>query len=320
MKKVVKFFLIGLGLVALPGIAGFIYIESKGIPKYDVAAPDIKIDVTPEKLQRGEKLASMLCASCHMNRETRSLSGRWMTDAPKEFGKIYVPNITQDKTYGIGNWTDGEILYLLRTGIKKDGSYAPPYMAKLPHMADEDIESIIAFLRSDHPMVKPVAVEDHPTEPSFLTKFLCNVEFKPFDMPKEKIPMPDTTNQVELGRYLVYNLECYTCHSADFTKLDMMTPENSKGFMGGGNEPLDNEGNPMVTSNITPDRETGIGDWTKEQFVKAVRFGLMESEPALRVPMIPYTQLTDYEAEAIFAYIQTIDPIKNDLKRSMIED
>lgn len=320
MKKVVRFVLIGLGLIAIPAIAGFIYVQSKGIPSYEVKAPDIKVEATPEKVAKGQKLVSMLCANCHMNRETRSLSGRWMTDAPKEFGKIYVPNITQDPEYGIGNWTDGEIIYLLRTGIKKNGVYAPPYMAKLPHMADEDIESIIAFLRSDSPMVKPAAVEDYPSEPSFLTKFLCTVEFKPFDMPAKKIAMPDTTDQVKLGRYLVYNLECYTCHSADFTKVNMMEPEKSAGFMGGGNKPLDASGNPVLTSNISPDKETGIGSWTKERFVKAVKYGLMENEPALREPMMPYTQLTDYEAEAIFAYIQTIEPLKNEVKRSGIEN
>ena len=64
-------------------------------------------------------------------------------DAPKEFGEIYAPNITKDTQYGIGGWTDAEIMYLLRTGIKRDGSYVPPYMAKLPMLSDEDMASII---------------------------------------------------------------------------------------------------------------------------------------------------------------------------------
>ena len=73
--------------------------------------------------------------------------------------------------------TDSELIYLLRTGIKKDGKYAPPYMAKLPNMADEDIDAIISFLRSDDPMMKADATPDQPCEPSFLTKLLCRVAF-----------------------------------------------------------------------------------------------------------------------------------------------
>lgn len=71
-------------------------------------------------------------------------------------GKIYSQNITQDSTYGIGNWTDAELLYLLRTGIKKDGQYIPPYMAKLTVTSDQDINAIISFLRSDDPWWLPI--------------------------------------------------------------------------------------------------------------------------------------------------------------------
>ena len=139
-----------------------------------------------------------------------------MFDAPKEFGAIYSQNITQDKTYGIGTWTDGELLYLLRTGIKRDGRYAPPWMAKLPNMADEDINSVIAFLHSDDPMVAASLTPDTPCAPSFLAKFLATVAFKPLPFPGHRIEMPDTNNAVELGKYLVFNLECYSCHSADY--------------------------------------------------------------------------------------------------------
>src|SRR5437870_1064819 len=172
----------------------------------------------------------LLCANCHKSDETGKLTGEQMMDAPPQFGKIYSQNITQDKTYGIGDWTDGELLYLLRTGIKRDGKFAPPYMAKLPHMADEDINSVIAFLHSDDALVTASATPDHPCEPAFLTKFLCTVAWKPLKMPDHKIEMPDTANAVAFGKYLLFNLECFTCHSADFKTLDVETPEKSGGF------------------------------------------------------------------------------------------
>ena len=111
-------------------------------------------------MARGTRLAKMLCVSCHFDPATRVLSGRRMADVPPEFGAIYSANITRHQTHGIASWTDGEIVYLLRTGIRRDGRYAPPYMVKLPHASDEDILSIIAFLRSDDPLVAP---NDTPT-------------------------------------------------------------------------------------------------------------------------------------------------------------
>jgi len=320
MKKLLKIGGIVLAIIVLAITTFVVFINVKGIPSYDVPEISYSINPTPEKIARGKKLAVMLCKNCHMNPETQELTGKRMMDAPPEFGTVYSQNITNDKNYGIGDWTDAEIMYLIRTGIKKDGMYAPPYMAKLPNLADEDMEAIISWLRSDDKMMNSKeAVPDRPCEPSFLTKFLSNVAFKPLPMPTEVVQMPDTTNQVELGKYYVTNLECFTCHSEDFKTVNMLTPEATPGFLGGGNLLLNMEGEVMLSSNITKDKATGIGTWNKQRFVKAVRSGIMENEPALRYPMVPYPQLTEYEAGAIYEYLQTVAPLSNPVKRSMIE-
>jgi mono/diheme cytochrome c family protein len=275
------------------------------------------VESSPESVLRGQKLAVMLCANCHMNTETRKLTGKKMLEVPTEFGQIYSANITQDNTVGIGNWTDSELVYLFRTGIKRDGQYAPPYMAKMPLLADDDINAIISFLRSDHDMVVADPTPDQLCEPSILTKILCRVAFKPFPLPSEKIPMPDTTNTLQLGEYLAVNLECFSCHSSDFKTNNYLNPQLSEGYFGGGNQPLDEKGRVMYTPNLTPDDETGIGNWTKEEFVNAVKFGVKKDENALVYPMMPYTLLSDKEAGAIFEYLQTIPPIKNKVERSV---
>ena len=305
-----------IGIVLLAAVAGAAFIAIRGIPTYETGKLDFKVEVTPARVERGKKLATLLCAGCHKDAATGKLTGEQMLDAPPEFGKIFSQNITQDKIYGIGSWTDGELLFLLRTGIKRDGKYAPPYMAKLPHMADEDINSIIAFLHSDDPLVAASATPDFPCEPSFLTKFLATVAFKPLSMPDHKIEMPDTSNAVAFGKYLVFNLECWTCHSADFKKLNAQNPDQTPGFMGGGNKPLNKEGKVMLTQNLTSDNETGIGEWTVERFTNALKNGIMVDQPALRYPMVPYSALTDAEAKAIYEYLRTIPPIKNKVSRS----
>ena len=69
------------------------------------------------------------------------------------------------------------------------------------------------------------------------------------------------------------------------------------------------EGMKFPSRNLTPDETTGIGKWTEEQFIKAVKFGLRDGKPALRYPMLPYSQLTDSEAKAIFTYLKTVPKI-----------
>lgn len=316
MNKILKFTGITIGILVLLILIFIAYLKFSDIPYYEIKKVDYHAESSPQAIERGQKLTLMLCADCHLNVESGKLIGRKMTDAPTEFGEIYSQNITQDKNFGIGNWTDGELLTLLRTGIKKNGQYAPPYMAKLPLMSDEDINAIIVFLRSDNILVNADATPDIPSEPSVLTKFLCKVEWKPFPIPTQKIMMPDTTDTVAHGKYLAQNLDCFSCHSADFKTNNFMKPELSVGYFGGGNQPLDLEGRVMVTPNITPDNETGIGKWSKPKFVNALKNGIVEGDRALQYPMNPYSELSDAEAGAIYDYLKTIAPIKNKVVRS----
>lgn len=315
MKRVLKIIGVILLLIILVIGAGYVYIMSSPIPSYPTADFEYKAETDSLGLERGKKLVSTLCFGCHGNHETGKLTGRPMTDAPPEFGDIYVPNITQDTTYGIGKYSDAELLFLLRTGVKRDGQYAPAYMAKLPKMADEDLASIIAFLNSDDHMVSADATPDRACKPAFLTKMLCRGAWKPYPMPEKPIPMPDTSNQVELGKYLAFNLECFSCHSKSFETNNYLEPEQSEGYFGGGTTLLTPEGNPIVAGNITPHKETGIGSWSSDEFLQAVKFGSKKDEAPLQIPMQPYNLLSDQEILAIYEYLQTVPAIENNVER-----
>lgn len=319
MKKVLRYLLLLLGIVVIAagGFAAFVAI--RGIPKYKAETVQLKIESTPQRVQQGQKLASMLCANCHLDPNTGKFTGREMKEAP-QFGTIYSKNITKHPEFGIGKWTDGELVFLLRTGKKPDGTYLPPYMAKLVNISDEDLYSIIAFLRSDNKWVEADNTRQPDTKPSFLTKFLCNIgAIKPFPFPKNPIIAPDTADKVKWGKYIATaQLECFSCHSKDFAKNDYFTPENSPGFFGGGNTMIGADGKKITTMNITMDEETGIGSWDEETFVKAVKYGqLPNGQPALRNPMVPFSNLTDSEVKAIFAYLKTVPKIKNKVDRGL---
>ena len=167
-------------------IGGFLlYVQIDGIPHYFVEKVTFRADPTPERIERGRKLSNVLCATCHMDPSTRQLTGHHMGDAPEQFGVLYAPNITRHPTKGIGGWTDSELAYLLRTGVRRDGRYTPPYMAKLPHLSDEDLASMHRLPplgRPDGGRLGPQSARRN--QPSFLTKVLCHTVFK-------KLPYPD---------------------------------------------------------------------------------------------------------------------------------
>jgi len=318
MRKFLKAILLIVILLIIVAGAFALYINFRSMPHYAVQEPTIQVEVTSQRVASGHKLASMLCFNCHYNTATEKFSGRELTEAP-QFGKIYSANITQDKNAGIGKWTDGQIIYFIRTGLKPTGEYVPPYMPKLAHIADEDMYSIIAFLRSDDPWVQANTTPSKKLVPSFLTKFLLTIKaFKPFDFPKETIPLPDTTNKVAWGKYIaLYQYECFACHSKDFSTNNYNFPEKSAGFFGGGNEMHQMNGAEIYSQNITPDPETGIGKLSEEDFAKALRTGVLPNgQGELHYPMVQYSGLSDGEVSSIYAYLKTVPPIKNKVERN----
>jgi mono/diheme cytochrome c family protein len=125
---------------------------------------------------------------------------------------------------------------------------------------------------------------------------------------------------VAWGRYLVFAVgDCFVCHSRSFQTLNSKNPEKSADYMGGGNELRDATGAIVRGANLTMDRETGIGTWSKADFVRAVRSGVRPDGRVLRYPMPAFRELTEAEASAIFAYLQTVPPLHKRIERHFDE-
>jgi len=199
---------------------------------------------------------------------------------------------------------------LFRTGIGPDGRFRM-IMPNFVHMSDEDLYSVIAFLRSADPIVQPKGIVSQPQEPSFLGKVLGNTVIKPTPVPTAAVVAPPQAVTPEFGRYLVTGrYKCYDCHSGDLTKTNALEPEQSFGYMAGGSVMRTRDGREIVTRNLTPDPGTGTGSWTEAEFVQAVKFGMSPHGP-LRYPMPKYSLMTDDEAKAIFAYLRTLPPVQH---------
>jgi len=260
--------------------------------------------------EHGKNLVFNICGQCHYNKDAQSFVGEEIRDLPHFMGRVYSANLTNSKRHGIARYTDAELYYLLKTGIAKDGRYVP-YMIR-PTMADADVNDIIVYLRSDDDPVKPNEKVVGRSHLSFLGKLASKIAGKPQPLIKNiKRPSPD--NQVAYGRYLVDIVGCYHCHSKSILGLKYTEPESSKGYMAGGMK-WKIDGYQIRASNLTPDKETGIGNYTKVQFRKAVRDGEAPGNRMLHFPMRRFEHLDDQEIDAIYAYLNTLTPKYHKIK------
>ena len=75
-------------------------------------------------------------------------------------------------------------------------------------------------------------------------------------------------------------------------------------------------------SNLTPDNETGLGEWTEAMFIGAMRTGHHQGEASNRkiLPPMPakhYAQMSDADLQAIWAYLRTVKPVKNEVSPAL---
>ena len=126
---------------------------------------------------------------------------------------------------------------------------------------------------------------------------LCSA-FAPFPALAEPAP-PEV---VAHGKSLVEASDCATCHTAD--------PQRP--FAGG--KRIDTPFGAIYSPNLTPDRETGIGDWSDADFVRALRFGVAP-DSSRYYPAFPYpyfTKFTRGDILAVRAYLSTLTPFRNE--------
>lgn len=301
-------------IVAIALLYGMSVYTSCSVPRYETQPVAFQVGSSPQLIKRGKALVTMMCADCHRDPVTNRLTGKHLTDVPRIMGTLYSKNITQHPTQGIGNYSEGQLAYLLRRGIDHQG-YLSPIMAK-PGIADEDLKAIIAYLKySTDEAVQPAEVESKKSRYSMPAKMAFHLKVKPFDYPKEAVAMPEVSDQGAYGKYMVRMLGCYDCHSKGMASVDKLNPEHSKGYMGGGMKLKGLSGETIYTPNITKDATTGIGNWSKQDFVQAIREGIRPDRSVITYPMPNYKELSQPEAEAIYAYIQTIPAIRNQVKR-----
>lgn len=318
LRKGIKYFV----LIAIVAIVGLLSYVSFALP--DVGDPEnLTIEITPERVERGKYLAHSVnaCMDCHSKRDWTKEAGPIMEgtlgQGGEEFsqkfgfpGKFYSKNITP---YALKDWTDGEIFRAITSGVNKDGKALFPVMPhpKYGKSDREDIYSIIAYIRT----LKPIENVVPESVPDFPMNFIINtIPQKP-----QFVKIPDQSNTVAYGAYILNAASCFTCH----TKEDKGTPLPGMD-LAGGFEFIMPSGGVVRSANITPDSETGIANWTEEMFVNRFKsytdstYKPADIKPGEFNTVMPWTVYGNMKTEdlkAIYAYLRTVKPVKNKVEK-----
>ena len=266
--------------------------------------------VVPDKIGRGEYLLRAGgCVACHTDTAGKGpeLAGGRAFKTP--FGVFYSPNITADPETGIGTWSDDDFLRALKHGRRPDGAFYYPVFPypSYTRLRDEDALAIRAYLRS-RPGVRRTN-RTHELRWPFGWRWLqVGWRFLYFQ-PGEFRADPGRSAELNRGAYLVTALgHCGECH----TPRDWLGGPRAELFLAG---TANGPGGERVP-NITPEKKTGIGGWSRSDIVDLLKSGTKPDYDNVQGGMKDAVEhglkyLTNADLGAIAAYLLALRPIEH---------
>ena len=248
------------------------------------------------------------CACHTVPKGTAHAGGRAF---PIPLGKVYSTNITPSQESGIGSWSDKQMRDSLVKGVRPNGEPLLPVMPFEAYsgMAEEDLKALLAYMKT----LDPARRENLPLNswipfsrslwtPLWL-KFFGRFNPSPATAPKQGL---------ERGRYLVEHVAlCGDCHTP---RNRLGVPNRNLYLAGAKVGPLGQE-----IPNITPDKKTGIGEWSREQIADSLLTAITpDGEPmeGLMAEVIEggYKHMKREDALAIADYLKSIPPVANKIR------
>jgi mono/diheme cytochrome c family protein len=241
---------------------------------------ELKVEGTEAQIERGRHLAAAFCVQCHSTTGEFPMTGGVDVgkDLPVNVGSFVSVNLTPAGP--LRDWSDGEIFRAIRDNVDRDGKRLLLMAGtNVRYISDEDIHSLIAFLRSQEPVEKPSATP--ADRPNLLGMLMTGANLIP-DPPLVEgvVSAPPKAPTAEYGKFMVSFLDCTACHGTDLS---------------GGTSPVSPKG-PSLRA---------VKGWTQEQFIAAFRTGRTPAGEELKPPMPWKTtgKLDDVELSALHEYL-----------------
>lgn len=289
--KILKW--LGIVIAVLVVLVGVLYFIGRGnlMNAPEVSGSPVTAAVGEDALARGEHLVKVSsCNECH----GANLSGTVFVDE-SPIGYIPAPNLTAG-TGGIGgSYSDADWELAIRHGVAADGRT----MVTMPsehyaHYSDEDLAALIAYIQSVPPVNNDLGPRAIQFPGTIIFGLLANSSWPVNIIDHAAVggPAPAMGATVEYGEYLIAIASCQSCHA-----------ENLAGNYG----QLDSPQGP----NLTP---TGnLGSWSFDEFATAMRTGTTPDGRQLDegMPWANYADLSDEELQALWAYLNELEPLPN---------
>ncbi|WP_045685545.1 cytochrome c [Martelella endophytica] len=245
------------------------------------------------------------CAGCHAapgttGEERLVLSGGLAIHS--DFGTFYAPNISPDKSHGIGNWSLVDFANAVKKGIDRHGSNLYPSLPYTSYvrMKDQDVKDLHAYIGTLPPSPEP----SKPHEIAFPFNLRPALSFWKllYFVDKPRVELASSSPEVMRGQYLVEGPgHCGECHTP---RNALGGPEYSKWLAGGPNP--DGEGRiPDITPG-SPD----IGNWSAGEIADYLETGFTPDFDSAGGSMVEVQQnmshLPRSDLEAIGAYLKAV--------------
>ena len=291
---------------------GLLLLTTGILPAHGQTTPPTDDAAHAGAIQRGAYLAlGANCASCHTAPGGRPFAGG--PPLATAFGVFYPPNITQDPTHGIGQWSFDNFKRALRRGVSPANTHYYPVFpyASYTGMSDGDIAALWAYLRA----VPAVAQANRAHEVGFPFNWrILLAAWKIMFLDRGPMePDPGKSLEWNRGRYLVEAVtHCAECHGPRnlFASLDrsryMAGVPAERGGIEGWNVP-----------NITPDPETGIGRWSVEDLAGLLAgrgMRAMHVGGPMREVVRNTSRLTEADRLAMAVYLKSLPPRHGEVK------
>ena len=274
------------------------------------AVPAVNPQPAADRLERGRYLVEgpMHCFMCHSDSDWKLPGGKYVSErkgaghkwADFGFPFLIAPNISPDPETGAGKWTDETFARAIREGVGHDGRRLFPIMPYMlfRKMSDEDLASVLAYIRSIPPVRNQLPTTVLPDE--------IRNSLPPHQAITEPVPEPDLSDPVRRGEYLVTLGNCTECHTP---KDEHGAPLPGLDFAGG--FVMTGPWGEVASANITSD-PSGISYYDEALFIKTIRTGQVQARKLNSVmPWIYFRNMTDDDLKAIFAYLRTLRPVQH---------
>jgi len=272
---------VGLAAVLTIALSSVSALTAAGLVKrYGRSAPlpNLKVELTPERVARGKAVTDSFCSGCHGT--TLTGGGNLAKDLPINIGSFVVANLTP--AGALKQWSDGEIFRAIRNGVDASGGWLVIMsFTNASRLSDDDTAAVIACLRS-------LPAAGAPT-PGQLDRFnlvglaMLGAGLLPDAKPvtAAHIIAPPRAPTAQYGEYLLSYQDCRECHGKDLSG-----------------------GVPGQLPPLGPDLGV-VGHWTVGEFITTMRSGVDPNGHQLgeQMPWRPIGRMTDDELAAMYQYL-----------------